>query len=315
MGTGEIGVPCLRSLLASGHDIRGLVTQPDRPVGRHQALTPPQPKLVAMEAGLPVLQPEQLRDPGEAESIRALGAELVVVVAYGQILPLEILEAPVAGCINVHASLLPRHRGAACIQAAIVAGDSESGITVMHMAEGLDTGDIILRRAVPIAPDETGGSLHDRLAVLAPEVLLEAVGLLASGEAPRHAQDEAKATYAPKLERREGQIDWRRPAQELERRVRAYDPWPGTFTWFADGRGRQRRLKILPAAALATGVGEPGEVLGSSGEGLLVACGEKALLLQEVQPDGGRRMAAAEFLAGQRLPPGARFFSLEMRDD
>ena len=310
MGTGEIGVPSLEALLRSRHELCGVVTQPDRPVGRKQVLTPPPPKVLAQQAGLPVLQPERLRQGEAPGEIAALAPEVIVVFAYGQILPKAVLEAPSVACINVHASLLPRHRGASCIQAPLAAGEATTGVTIMHVAEGLDTGDLILSREVAIGAEETGGELHDRLGALAPEVLLEALDLLERGEAPRREQDHDLATYAPKLAREDGEIAWHRPAEELERLVRAYHPWPGTFTHFRDSRGRERRLKIFPRTAVVSGRGEPGVVLSVDGEGIVVACGRGALALHQVQPDGSRRLPAPEFVTGHELPAGAVFFSL-----
>ncbi len=314
MGTGEIALPSFRKLLADG-GLVGLVTQPDRPVGRSAQPRPPRIKELALQAGLPVLQPERIRDPGSLAGIARLSPELIVVMAYGQILPGALLEIPGRGCINVHASLLPRHRGASCIQAAIDAGDRESGVTVMHMAEGLDTGDIILQEATALCPDETGGSLHDRLAELSPPVLREAVDRIAEGRASRLPQDETLATYAPKLERADGGIDWSTGATELERRVRAYHPWPGTYTAFRDSHGRARRLKVFPPVRVESGGGPPGEVLRADPAGIVVGCGDGALRLEAVQADGGRRLTAREFLTGHQFAVGDLLFSLEERPD
>ena len=308
MGTGEIGEPALAWLLGSRHEVCGVVTQPDRPVGRHQVLTAPGPKVLAQEAGVPVLQPERVRDPVALAEMAALAPEVIVVIAYGQILPQTVLDLPTVACINVHGSLLPRHRGAACIQAAIAAGDVTSGVTVMHVTRELDSGDIILHREITLAPDETGGSLHDRLKELAPEALGRALDLLEKGAAPRIPQEEALSTYVPKLLREDGLLDWARPAGELERLIRAYHPWPGTFTRIRDGRGRERRLKIFPGTEVRAETGEPGVVLGAGGDGIVVACGSGALVLDVLQPEGGRRLSAAEFLAGNSLAPGDRLF-------
>jgi methionyl-tRNA formyltransferase len=214
-------------------------------------------------------------------------------MAYGQILPRDILEIPKIACLNLHASLLPRWRGAAPIQAAIAAGDRKTGITVMYMDEGLDTGDILFQRTIDIVPTDTGGSLHDRLAKVAPEALLESLELLAKGNAPRIPQDKTLATYAPKLKREDGKIDWSDPADAIERKIRAFNPWPGAFMKF-DGRN----LKIFFAAIVALR-GTPGEILQSEKE-LVVAAGEGALSLGEVQLEGKRRVTAAEFLRGHR---------------
>lgn len=311
MGTGDIVLQSLRALLASRHEICGVVTQPDRPVGRHQELHAPPPKTMALEAGVPVLQPERVRNKEALAEIAALEPELIVVMAYGQILPDALLEMPPVACINVHASLLPRFRGAACVQGPIDAGDAESGVTIMHVTAALDQGDIILQKSLPLGPEETGGRLHDTLAELAPAPLLEAIDLLEAGTAPREVQNDDLATYVPKLVREQGRLDWNLPAALLERRIRAYDPWPGTFTLFTDHRGRARRLKVFPMAAVADGAGESGEILEASEGGIVVACGEGALKLSHLQPDGGRRVTAREFLTGHPLAPADLFFSLE----
>lgn len=314
MGTGEIALPSFRMVAERG-DLVGLVTQPDRPVGRSGKPQPPRIKELALEAGVPVLQPERVRCAEAWAGIAALTPELIVVMAYGQILPRRLLDLPPRGCINVHASLLPRHRGASCIQAAIEAGDEESGVTIMHMAEGLDTGDIILAQATRLAPDETGGSLHDRLAEMSPGILREALSLLETGKASRTIQDKASATYAPKLERTDGEIDWTHSASALERRVRAFDPWPGTYTAREDVRGKRRRLKIFPPVVVRAGGGRPGEVLAVDSDGVTVACGEGALELRVVQEDGAKRLPVREFLLGHGFAPGEHFFSLERDRD
>ena len=311
MGSGEIALPALECLLGSGHVVCGVVTQPDRPVGRHQEMRGPRTKEMAVAAGVPVLQPERLRRDGSPAEIVELAPDLIVVMAYGQILPKALLDLPPVGCINVHASLLPRHRGAACIQAPIDAGETESGLTIMHMAEGLDTGDVILRKRLVLEADETGGSLHDRMALSAPEVLMEAIRQLAAGTARRGVQDEALSSYAPKLGREDGALDWQRPAVELERRIRAFHPWPGTFTAFRDHRGRPRRLKIFPPAIRAEGDADPGTILEAADTGITLACGQESLILRELQADGGKRVKAREFLAGHPLKAGNSFFSLE----
>lgn len=312
MGTGEIGIPCLEMLLESGWEVCGVVTQPDRPVGRKQVLTPSRPKELAVAASLPVFQPERMRAKGAVEEFASLEPDVIVVVAYGQILPKAVLEMPKIACINVHASLLPRHRGAACVQAPIVAGDEESGVTIMHVAKGLDTGDIIVSRKVTIGKDETGGDLHDRLGKIAPEALREALQLLETGNAPRAMQDESQATYAGKLLRQDGEIDWSWSAEKLQRVVRAYEPWPGTYTQYHDGKGRDRRVKIFPKTEVVESSPgeEPGALLSWDENGIVVACGEKALSLSTVQPEGSRRLLVGEFLKGNDFQKGDRFFSL-----
>src|SRR5437762_9566688 len=222
IGTGEIGVPALQALMRSGeHQVIGVVTQPDKPVGREQRIEPPPIKRALIGTKISVLQPERIKDRQSIEEIRAMAPGAIAVMAYGQILPRAILEIPLFACLNLHVSLLPRWRGAAPIQAAIAAGDRETGITVMYMDEGLDTGDILLQRKIDILPNDTGGRLHDRLAEIAPQALLESMRLLASGNAPRAAQDKVRATYAPKLTREDGRIDWNEPAEVIERKSRA----------------------------------------------------------------------------------------------
>jgi|SRR5438094_181638 len=307
IGTGEIGVPTLKALLNSEHEVVGIVTQPDKPIGREQQIeAPPIKKLITRSGGfqtaavdladekapfLEVLQPAKIKDQQAIEEIRVLKPDVIVVVAYGQILPRDVLEIPRLACLNVHASLLPRWRGAAPIQSAIAAGDRETGITVMYMDEGLDKGDILLQRKVEILPSNTGGSLHDRLAQVAPEALLESLRLLAAGKAPRIPQDNALASYAPKLKREHGQIDWSESAEAIERKIRAFNPWPGAFM-ILDGRN----LKIFSASIVDLG-GKPGEILRSENE-LIIAAGKGALSLGEVQLEGKRRMSAAEFSRG-----------------
>src|SRR6267378_5083567 len=301
IGTSEIGVPTLQALLKSEHEIVAVVTQPDKPVGRAQLVEPSAIKkaLTGGAAGgrplsLPILQPARIKERQAIEEIRALEPNIIAVAAYGQILPPDVLEIPKIGCLNLHASLLPRWRGAAPIEAAIAAGDRETGITVMYMDEGLDTGDILLQRTIEIRSDDTGGSLHDRLAGVAPETLLESLDLLAKGKAPRTPQDNGVATYAPKLKREDGKIDWSDPADAIERKIRAFDPCPGAFmTVSTDGT---RNLKIFSATVIDLR-GKPGKILRSENE-LVVAAGEDALSLGEVQLEGKRRMSAMEFLRG-----------------
>lgn len=294
IGAGEIGVPTLQALLKSEHEVVGVVTQPDKPVGRSQSIESPPIRNALSGTNIPVLQPARIKDRQALEEIRALRPDVIVVMAYGQILPRDVLEIPDIGCLNLHASLLPRWRGAAPIQAAIAAGDREIGITVMYMDEGLDTGDILLQRTIDILPADTGGALHDRLAGVAPETLLESLDLLAKGKAPRTPQDNAVATYAPKLKREDGKIDWSDPADAIERKIRAFDPWPGAFmTVSTDGT---RNLKIFSATVIDLR-GKPGKILRSEAE-LVVAAGEGALSLGEVQLEGKRRMSAMEFLRG-----------------
>lgn len=302
IGTGEIGVPVLRSLLQSAeHQLVGVVTQPDKPAGRDQHVEAPPIKAALTGSALPILQPARIKREEAVADVRALAPEVIVVMAYGQILPRSVLEIPRVACLNLHASLLPRHRGAAPIQAAIGAGDHESGITVMYMDEGLDTGDILLQSRLEIAADETGGSLHDRLAQIAPTALDDALAHLQKGSAPRIPQDSSVATYAPKLEREHGRIDWTEPVALIERKIRAFNPWPGAFTVLRDSTGRDRKLKIFSAKVAAAARTAPGGILSSDGS-ILIATHDGALALGEVQLEGKRRMSATEFLRGHPMP-------------
>ena len=292
IGTGEIGVPVLRWLMESReHELVGVVTQPDKPVGREQRIEAPPIKTALGAGDVPVLQPKRIKDA--LEEIRSLNPDVIAVMAYGQILPRTVLEIPRSACLNLHASLLPRHRGAAPIQAAIVAGDRETGISVMYMDEGLDTGDVLLQKRIEIAPDETGGSLHDRLGEIAPAALEDALTQLGNGIAPRTPQDASTATYAPKLEREHGRIDWNETAALIERKIRAFDPWPGAFTVLRDETGHERKLKIFRAhiaSELATG-------------SLSFPAKDAPLVLDEVQLEGKRRLRGDEFLRGYHGPP------------
>lgn len=304
MGTGEIGVPAFRWLLAaSGCEVVAAVSQPDKPAGRKLELRASAIKQLAVERGVPVLQPVRMRAPDAVAGIVALRADVIVVMAYGQILPKAVLEAARVACLNLHASLLPRWRGAAPIQAAIEAGDAASGVTVMYMAEGLDTGDILLLRATPIGRRETGGSLHDRLGIIAAEALAEAWPLLAAGCAPRSPQDERQANYAPKLARENGEIDWAATPREIDRRIRAMNPWPAAHTFLPTPEG-PRQLKVFSCIQHRRETGPAGVVLRADRRGLLVGAGTGAVLLRDVQMEGKKRMPAGEFLRGNPVPVG-----------
>ena len=303
MGTGEIGVPSLNQLFADRDcEVVAVVTQPDKPVGRKQELRASAIKLLAQERGVPVLQPARMRAPEAVAEIVALQPDVIVVMAYGQILPKAILEAPKLACLNLHASLLPRWRGAAPIQAAIEAGDRATGITVMYMAEGLDTGDILLMHETPISDSDTGGSLHDRLAEIAAKALAEALPLVAAGKAPRVQQDETRANYAAKLSRENGLIDWQSTTAQIDRRIRAMNPWPTAHTSLSTAAGA-RQLKIF-TATIERSAGAPGTVLRADEQGLLVAAKDGAMLLGDIQLEGKRRMSAGEFLRGHPIVAG-----------
>jgi methionyl-tRNA formyltransferase len=304
-GTGDIGIPTLR-FLAQRHDLIGVLTQPDRPAGRHRELKAPAIKeeLLRIAPGVPLLQPESPRTPEVTEWVQRLAPEVMVTMAYGRILPRVLLDAPSMACLNVHASLLPRHRGAAPLQAAIASGDRESGITIMYMAEGLDTGDILLEKAIPLRRRETGGSLSDRLAGLAPIALDESLDLLARGKAPRMEQNHALATITGKITREDCVLDWTRPAVELERKIRALQPRPAAVATLPLASGDGVLLKIHSAILVRRAHGiprPPGAILRSDARGVLVACGEGALLLGMIQPEGRGRMHSSAFARGTAL--------------
>ena len=296
IATGDIALPAFRHLLDAGPKPLALVTQPDKPVGRHQQMQPPAIKTAAIKAGIPVLQPQKIGDA--AAEIAAMNPDILVVMAYGQILKNDILSLPKLAIINLHASLLPKYRGAACIQAAIDAGDTETGITSMHVVRELDAGDMIVAKSIPIGPDETGGSLHDRLAQLAIPVLDETLAKLADGTATRTPQNPEQVSHVPKLERDDGRLDWSMSAAHLERRIRAYDPWPGTYTTVTEN-GSTKRLKIFPPTRISNIPLKPAEVSCDEGK-LIVGCGDGSLELTTVQPEGGKRMSATDYLRGKK---------------
>jgi methionyl-tRNA formyltransferase len=305
LGTGDFALPSFEKLLATGHEVVALVTQPDRERGRGRQLAAPPTKSRAEARGLLVLQPRRIREDAAVATLRALRPEILVVVAYGQILPRAVLELAPLGAVNVHGSLLPRWRGAAPIQWAIAAGDTETGVTTMQLDEGLDTGPLLLARATPIGPEETAAELAPRLARLGGELLLETLRGLEAGTLEPKPQDPSRATLAPLLKKEDGRIDWSRPASEIAARVRGFYPWPGTFT-----HSEGRLLKVMRSrveASASTGEGPPpGSVLAVDDRGILVACGRGSRLrLLEVQPESRRVMTAAAFAAGAHLGPGA----------
>ena len=302
MGTPEFALPTLEGVLAAGLPVVGVYTQPDRPSGRGKQLTPPPVKQLAVSRGLPVFQPLKLRLPEVVAQLQELAPDLIVVVAYGQILPKSVLDIPRYGCINVHASLLPRWRGAAPINHAIMAGEDETGVTTMYMDVGLDTGDMLVKRTTPIGPLETAGDLHDRLAGLGRAAMEETIHRLCAGTLERVPQDDALSCYAPLLKKEHGLIDWARPARELHNQVRGLDPWPGAYSWLAG-----EMLKLAHTRPGTEGhAAEPGTVLGIDADGLRIACGQGVLCVGELQLPGRKRLPAADFLRGCPLPPGTR---------
>ena len=302
MGTPEFALPTLKALADSTHQVTAVVTQPDRPKGRGRRMTPPPVKTLALALGYPVLQPENYDDPVFIEAVRAHAPDWFIVIAFGHILKPRHLALPRLGALNVHASLLPRHRGPAPIQWSIINGDRETGVTTMLMDQGLDTGDMLLKSRTEISTCDTAASLHDRLAAMGADLLLESLDALAADRIKPQPQDHAAATYAPLLSKSDGRIQWSKTSRQIDALIRGVTPWPGAHTFWDD-----QRLKIFqvsPANALHPA--DPGTVLSGFQNELRVATGDGALTIDEIQGPGGRRMPAAEFLKGRSIPPGAR---------
>ena len=297
-GTPEFAAQALRAILAAGHEVPLVLTQPDRPAGRGQKLQPSPVKQVALEHGIPVHQPERLKDPATHQPIIDAAADVMVVAAYGLILPQVVLDIPRHGCLNIHGSLLPRWRGAAPIQRAIEAGDKESGVVIMQMEAGLDTGPMLLTESLSITDDDTAASLHDKLAAQGARLIVDALARLPELQAV--PQPEEGVTYAHKIEKAEAAIDWNLSAEQLARRIRAFNPFPG-----ATAKHGELLLKCWQAKPTA-GQGEPGQVLAADGNGVVVACGSGALCLTELQKPGSKRLPAADFLRGHPLQAGDR---------
>ena len=300
-GTPEFARVALTALHAAGHTVAAVLTQPDRPAGRGMKLKPSPVKQEALRMGLPILQPVSLKTPEIQDALSALNADLMVVAAYGLILPQTVLDIPRHGCLNIHASLLPRWRGAAPIQRAILAGDIETGITIMQMDAGLDTGAMLQRRAIPIAPGDTGASLHDKLATLGAQAIIAVLDQMSKGTLAPIVQPEEGACYAAKINKFEAALDFNRSAAELARAVRAYNPAPGATT-----RLHGALLKIW-SAHITDHSGVPGRVIAAEAQGIVVACGDAALCITEVQPAGGKRQSTSQFLTGHPLSCGTQF--------
>lgn len=297
MGTPDFAVPSLQALLDAGHEVCAVYTQPDKPQGRKQVLTPPPVKVLAQEHHIPVYQPLSFKDADTQAQLRALEPEVIIVVAYGKLLPKAVLDIPPRGCINIHGSLLPRWRGAAPIQWSVIAGDQKAGVTTMQMAEGLDTGDMLLTYETEVGARETAGELFDRLAQAGAELLVETLDKLDT--ITPTPQNDSQSCYAHMLDKQMAVIDWSKSAHEIDCLIRGLNPWPVALTTL-DGA----RLKVY-AAQPVSGAGKPGEVLeGDAKRGLVVACGEGALMLEEIQLVGGKRMKCADFLRGHAVPKG-----------
>lgn len=307
MGTAELACASLQALAAvTGMEVVAVVTQPDRPQGRELKLAPSPVKKTALALQLPILQPERLRDPRATQQLADLTPDLIVVAAYGQILSQAVLDMPRHGCLNVHGSLLPRHRGAAPIQWAMLDGDAETGVTIMKMDAGLDTGAMLSTAATPIKPDDTAQTLHDRLAAMGAQLLVETIPPYVQGSLTPRAQDETKATYARKIKKEDGLIDWRLSAAQIALRLRAFSPWPGCYSYLEIG-GKPLQVRIGKAQACSGSPKQPGSVTEARPEGIAVACGEGVLRILELQRQGKRMLKASEFLAGTPIKPGLCF--------
>jgi methionyl-tRNA formyltransferase len=304
IGTGEIGLPALHALTKSpDHHVLAVVTQPDRPVGRQLKLAASPIKEAAFKLHLKIYQPEKIGGSASVAQLRYLKPDLIVVAAYGQILPKEVLDLPPKGCLNLHASLLPKYRGASPIHSAIAAGEKQSGMTIMWMDEGLDTGDILLQETITLRRHETAQTLHDRLAKIGADALMKAIPLIESGKAPRLKQDKALATLTKKLKKEDGHIKWDRPQREIDAHIRAMTPWPSAYVWVPQEKDL-KMLKIFGTILSNRAKGKPGEILRVDRHGILVAAAVGGLLLREVQLEGKKRMHAAEFARGFNLPAG-----------
>jgi methionyl-tRNA formyltransferase len=302
-GTPDFATPALRALLGEGCDVVAVVTQPDKPQGRHRSATVPPPvKLVALDEDLQVLQPERPKDPSFISAVRDLAPDLSVVVAYGHILPKDLIDLPSLGTLNIHASLLPRWRGASPIQAAILAGDSESGVSIMRMVPALDAGPVLLQARTPILDDETGGELTLRLSELGALAIVEALTLVSLGDSAGQPQDETGVTYAGKITRDQARIDWTKPAIDVSRTIRAFDPVPGAFSSL-----RGTEVKLFGARVAQDERGDPGVVLGIDEMGLLVACGEGSVWIAYAHPAGRRRLASLDWAQGRGVAAGDVF--------
>ncbi len=306
MGTPELAVESLEALVKAGYEVTLAVTQPDRAKGRGRSVVMPPVKEAAIRHDIPVFQPRRLREEGAYERIAAEQPDLIVVAAFGQILPESILNLPAYGCVNVHASLLPAYRGAAPIQRAVLNGEKESGVTIMQMDKGLDTGDILTQESLLLAPDETADSLYDKVARIGARLLTQTLPRLAAGQITPVRQDDSKSTYAAMLDASMGEIDWTQPAEAIDRLVRGLNSWPCAHTTLKGKRVKVWACRPLDPDAEDSGAGEPGSVLRLDRRGPVIATGSGSLLLTELQPEGKKRMPADAFVRGYRLEPGTR---------
>ena len=303
MGTPDFAAVSLEALLSSSHQVLAVVSQPDKPVGRGKKIKLSPVKEKAIAANIPVLQPEKAKDPGFIEELKEFQADIFVVAAYGKILPEAVLNLPPYGCVNVHGSLLPKYRGAAPIQWAIINGEEKTGVTIMQMNKGMDTGDMILKRELPIQQSDTGGSLYDKMAALGAEALLSALQSIEEGAFVREKQDDSMATYAPMLTKETGHIDWSRNSKDIVNLIRGLNPWPAAYTLYEG-----EPLKIWEGEALSQKAqGAPGQILNTNKNGILTATGDGAILLTRIQARGGKAMAAADYIRGHTIEEGRLF--------
>jgi len=304
MGTPDFAVPSLQLLVSGGYEVVAVVTQPDRPKGRKKTLTPPPVKEAALSFGIPVLQPERMRNPKAVAELAEYKPDLIVTAAYGQILPKAVLELPRLGCINVHGSLLPKYRGGAPIQRSIMNGEPETGVTIMYMAEGLDTGDMISKVALPILDEDTSGSMFEKLSLAGAKLLGETLPSIIEGTVQAVPQSEEEATYAPNLSREDERIDWSKSARALFNQVRGLSPMAGAFTYL---NGEVFKVRVCEPLEGRSGNAAPGEIVSADANGIVVQTGEGRLLLKEIQPAGKRVMAVSEWIKGARIEPGSSF--------
>jgi len=301
MGTPDFAVPSLRALITSGEDIIAVVTQPDKPKGRGKHLTPPPVKELALKHNIPVLQPEKIRDAVFINTIRKFSPDIIVVVAYGKILPKDILDIPPKGCINVHASLLPKYRGAAPINRAIINGERETGVTTMLMDEGMDMGNMLLSERMEIKDNDTASDVHDRLKDIGAGLLMKTINGIKAGAVAPLPQDNSQASYAPVLKKEDGRIDWTMGAAEIRNLIRGMDPWPGAYTRWEGMQIKVFRAKVLPEGRAAE---QAGTILNVSADGICVATGRGTLVITELQPENRDRMIVSEFIKGYRIGKG-----------
>ncbi|AUM66001.1 MULTISPECIES: methionyl-tRNA formyltransferase [Brevibacillus] len=296
MGTPDFATQSLEALITNGYQVVGVVTQPDRPVGRKRVLTPPPVKELALRHGLPVYQPEKIRESEAVQSVLdATRPDLIVTAAYGQILPVSLLEAPKHGCINIHASLLPKYRGGAPIHASIINGEKETGVTIMYMVQALDAGDMISKVIVPIEERDTAASMFEKLATAGADLLIETLPKLLKGEITPEPQNHEEATFAPNIKRENERLDWNKSAREIYNQVRGMNSWPVAFTTF---EGKVWKVWWAEVVELAGQLATPGTIIGRTEDGLIIACGAGSIILKEIQPEGKKRMSVYDFLRG-----------------